>query len=344
MILPISNNKNKGLTSFTNEKKTFGHDKLKYDRDTLLENNFTIRSRIGINKLGNALTLFPAKGITGNKNANFYEFLTMGIVPYLTGSIVMMSVFNSKNKIFAPFASAKASAIGKKMALGVLLYGAFKELAKPLVTRPVKWFTGIDTEVPYAKVIYELPDHVNDNDTESIEHHKIFESKDFPRWDLLYKSEAKGEKRNEYYDNVAKKLGYGENLADSDQEMKPIIKEIAIKTGFAKTISSYLWAGVGVMLATQEPWDEFFKVATLKFWQPKKFLHSLKIFAKSAKKSAIELYKGPQLEKGFKKNAGKYMIGLASLSTILGVINATHTKKLPKDKNVIDKSGKVVVD
>ncbi len=346
MILPISNIKNHNNMKFTsNDVGNNGEKKLKYDKDTLLDNDFWARVSAPFDKFGNALTLYPAKGITGNKNANFYEFLTMGIIPYLTGSVVMMSVFNSKNKVFAPFAASKAGAIGRKMALGVLFYGLMKEIAKPLVTTPVKWLTGVDTEVPYAKVNYELPDHINDTDIMSIEHHKVFESKEFPRWDLLYKSESEGHVRNEYFDNVAKKLGFGENLPDSDQEMKPVIKDIAVKTDLAKTISSYMWAATGVMLASQEPWDDYFKVATLKFWKPKDFVHSMKVFGRSFKKSAVEFFNGPKLAKGFEKHAGKVMIGLAALSTVAGVLNAVNVKKPPKaNGRNIDKNGKCVVD
>ena len=345
MILPISNINNNNIKFTSKDVENPAGKKLKYDKDTLLENDFLTRTSANIDKFGNALTLYPAKGLKGDKNANFYEFLTMGIIPYLTGSLMMMSVFNSKNKVFAPFASSKAGAIGRKMALGVLFYGVMKEVAKPFVTRPVKWLTGVDTEVPYAKVNYELPDDIDDTDIMSIEHHKVFESKEFPRWDLLYKSEAEGHTRNEYFDNVAKKLGFGENLPDSDQEMKPVIKEIAVKTDLAKTISSYLWAATGVMLATQEPWDDYFKVATLKFWKPKDFAHSMKVFGRSAKKSALEFFNGPSKAKGFGKHAGKIMLGIAALSTVAGVLNAVHVKKPPKASDkVINKDGKYVVE
>ena len=56
----------------------------------------------------------------------------------------------------------------------------------------------------------------------------------------------------------------GTNLKDSDQEVKPRIKEIVVKTNLAKNISSYLWAAVGVGLAFQEPWDKFFNAKGFK--------------------------------------------------------------------------------
>lgn len=343
MISSISNYNN-GV-SFKNNDNAQGN-KLPYAKDTLLENNFANRTRIGFDKFTNALTLYPAKGLKGSKNANFYEFLTMGTVPYVIGSLMLMSVFNSANKYFAPLARSKAGAAGRKMALGVLFYGILKSATKSFVTMPVKWITGVDTEVPYAKVNYELPDSISDTDITSIEYHKAYESKEFPRWDLFYKSEAHGEKRNEYYDRVAEKVGYGEDLNDSDQEMKPVIRKIATKTDMAKTFSSYLWAATGVAYAFQEPWDDYFKVATLKFWKFGKFKHSLKVLMDSAVKSAKELYHGPQNANGWSKHAGKFMIGASLLSSVLGVVNATHVPKLSKlsAEDVIDKDRKYVVN
>lgn len=314
-----------------------------YLKDTLLENNLRNRTRIGIDKLSNALTLYPAKGIKGNRNSNFYEFLTMGTVPYLVGSGMLMAVFNSANKHFAPSAQSKASAIGKKMALGVLFYGVMKEATKSFVTKPVKWLTGIDTELPYAKVNYELPDHINDTDITNIEYHKVFESKDFPRWDLLYKSEAKGEVRNEYYDKVASKLGLGENLRDSDQETKPLIRSIAVKTDMAKTLSSYLWAATGVAYAFQAPWEDYLNNFTLKFWKGKKFAHSMKVFKDSAINSAKELVKGPKHAKGVTKHIGKALLIASALSSVIGVANAVSIKKQSSSTNYVDKDRKYVV-
>lgn len=340
MILPV-NNFNKIPFSANNDS----NNKLEYTKDTLLKNNFTTRTRIGFDKLTNALTLYPAKGFKGSKNANFYEFLTMGTVPYLVGSGMLMAVFNSASKYYTHYDKSKAAKIGKKMALGVVAYGVIKELSKTLITKPVKMLTGVDTELPYAKVIYELPEDINDTDIISIEYHKIFESSEFPRWDLLYGDEAKGQKRNFYYDKVSKKLGLGENLNDSDQEVKPLIKEIVVKSNTAKNISSYLWAAAGVGLAMQEPWDEFFKVATPKFWKRKEFGKTIQAFFKGLGRSINSLYNGQG--KGIQKHAGKGLIYLALLSSVAGVINVLNSSNKPSKMDATDfikKDGKYVVN
>lgn len=328
-----------GLTEDKNKKET-------YDKDTLLKNNFSTRSRIALDKFTKAFTVYPAKGMKGSINSNFYEFLTMGIVPYIIGSGTLMAIFNSANKHFAPFERAKASALGNKMALGVLFYGLFKGLSKSLTNVPVRMITGIDTQLPYAKVNYQLPERPDDADLMSIEYHKVGESVDFTRWDLLYGNHKTG-KQNEIFDKIAKKNGLGENLNDSDQEVKPIYKEVLVKSSLTRSISSYLWAATGVALAFQKPWENYFKVATLKFWHINDFAHSMKIFGQSFIDSIKELYRGRKNSYSkIEKHSGKALIALAMAVNILGILNTIHLNKKPakdKSKNIIDRNKESVV-
>jgi hypothetical protein len=328
-----------GFTSKTEEPK-----KLKYNKDTLLENNLKTRATIACDKFVKAFTTYPAKGLKGDKNANFYEFLTMGTVPYLMGSAALMAVFNAANKYFTPFAKSKAGSLGKKMALGVAMYGVAKEASKALINKPVKALTGVDTEMPYAKVVEGFPKYEGDPNTKSIEYHKVFESVEFPRYDLLYGKT--NENRNAYYDKVAKKLGLGENLKSSDKEVKPRIKDIIIRSNTAKSISSYMWAAAGVGLAVQKPWDNFF--ASMKKGHGfEKVKNVARSFGNNFVKAAKDLWTGGANPTGIQKYAGKALIGAAVLSTVIGVantvINARKSANL-EDKNVFDENRKVVVD
>lgn len=342
MILPVSNFREKRI-SF--KSKNAEDKELSYDKDTLLKNNFSTRTRIGLDKLTKAFTVYPARGLKGSKNSNFYEFLTMGTVPYIIGSATLMAMFNATNKKYMPDEMIKASLIGRKMALGVLLFAAFKSISKSFINIPVRAITGVDTQIPYAKVNYQLQESPNDYDLTSIEYHKVGESVDFPYWSLLYGDPSKGEKLNFRFDKIAKKNGLGENLNDSDQEVKPLYKEVLIKSSLARSISSYMWAATGVALAFQNPWDSYFKVATLKFWKPKEFIRSLKIFKDSFIQSAKDLYKGAG-ETKFEKHSGKALLAVALGSTILGVLNSVHITKKPsnvKAKDVMDKHKESVV-
>ena len=343
MILPIRDYSGKNINFVQGGINEDAKKSDPYDKDTLLENNLGTRARIGLEKTTKAFTVYPSRGLKGSRNSNFYEFLTMGVVPYLIGSGTLIAIFNAINKIFPHFSRTKAAKLGHPMAMGVVLYGIFKELSKTFITYPVKWKTGVDTEVPYAKVNYRLQESEND-DLTSTEYHKVGESVDFPRWDLLYGDTSKGESLNFRYDKIAKKNGLGENLNDSDQEVKPIYKEILVKSKLAKSISSYLWAAVGVGLAFQKPMAPYFKAATLKFWKPKAFFKQFKVFGKSFVRSCESLYKAaPGAENLFEKHAGKGLIGIAALATVWGILNTIHVTKKPKHSNVIDPSKESVV-
>ncbi len=332
----IQSSNNISFSAKVNEQKP-----LKYQKDTVLKNNLATQVEVATDKFTKAFTTYPAKGLKGDKNANFYEFLTMGTVPYVLGSAALMGVFNLANKYFTPFAQSKAGSVGKKLALGVLFYGAAKEASKALINKPVKALTGVDTEMPYAKVVEGLPKFEGDKNTKNIEYHKVFESVEFPRYDLLY---GHGEERNAYYDKVAKKLGLGENLKSSDKEVKPRIKEIVSKSNSAKSIASYLWAGVGVGLAVQKPWDNFF-TATTKGQGLKKVGNCIKSFGRNFVESAKELWTGGANPTKGQKIAGKALIGAAVAATVLGVANtvisARRSSKLSNEE-VFDKNKQVV--
>lgn len=260
---------------------------------------------IQTDKLKNAFTKYPIKGLKGSKNANFYEFLTMGTVPYLVGSATMIGVFNYASKYFDTPSAVNALKNGKKFGIGVALYGVAKTLSKKLIETPVKWKHGIDVNMPYKKVVHELPEESNKDNLVTHEYHKVFESVDFPRWDLLYGNEYFGEDRNAYFDKVAKKMGMEEGSLDhSDQKMKSKIKEKVVQTKLFSTLASYLWAGTAVGIAMQKPWEglKFGKGFVKDFGS--KFVQSCKQFVKNDSKATTI--------------AGRALLGTAVGVTLLG--------------------------
>lgn len=266
MVNLVTNNRTPILFGKSGEKK----EEVK-ENDRLLDKEskmrtITLPAQIQATKLAKACTEYPIKGFKGSKNANFYEFLTMGMVPYLVGSGTMIGVFNLASKFFETPAAKSAAKLGNKMGLGVLFYGVAKTLSKKLIETPVKMKYGIDVNLPYEKVIYQLPEGENpQKDLTKKEYHKVYESVDFPRWDLLYKKKDKNDpnaeevNRNEYYEKVAKKMGLYKTDSEipyPDQKVKPLIKEKVVKTKLFSTLSSYLWAAVGVAVAMQKPWEK----------------------------------------------------------------------------------------
>lgn len=327
---------------------------LKTENETrILPNNMNTRIKQGFQKTSSAFLDYPAKGLTGDINSNFYEFLTMGIVPYLAGSGMFMVMFNCVNKYLLPADKKIASSIGKKFALGVVLYGVFKNITKNLITKPIKMATGVDTEMPYENIVYPLPKEAGENANIEIQHQqrKIFDSKEFYRKDLLDR---------EYFDKVAKKLGLGENLNDSVSEVSPIIQNIVATTNTAKSLSSYCWAGTGVALASQDSWLDFFDAISkrekyirkenegllsvtknkLKAFG-KNSLNITKTFFKSFGKGCKSLWQGKSGDTGYMKHAGKgFVLFSALLTTILTANTIIRARHLAKNNNVktIDKT------
>ena len=327
-------------------------------KSRILPNTYKTRTRQNAQKLENAFVYYPIRGLKGDVNSNFYEFLTMGIVPYIAGSAAFMLVFNAANKHLDLFAKEKASTYGKKMALGVILYGLMKNLSKNFVTKPVKYATGVDTEMPYENIVYALPTEPGADANIDIQYQqrKVYDSKEFFRKDLLSK---------EYFDNIAAKLGLGTNLNDSESEVTPIIQNIVTTTNTAKSLSSYCWAAVGVGMAVQDCWKDFFNSCSnrQRFKADKNagFLknalgktknickNSLKIpwsFIKTFFKSFGQLWQGKEMYNGFMKNSGKLLIGLATTASVALTHNAIKKAKHMTENNnkeTIDKSEKTVV-
>lgn len=309
---------------------------------------FVNSAKITMDKFQNAITVYPIKGLKGSKNSNFYEFLTMGMFPYVTGSLTMMAVFNAAAKHFTADAAANALKHGKKMALGVLFYGVAKNVSKKLIEQPIKWRYGVDVNMPYKKEVNELPESKNDKDLISHEYHKVFESVDFPRWDLLYDNEYFGDKRNSYYDKAAKKMGYGENLADSDQIVKPKIKELLVKSKTFTTLSSYLWSAVAVGIAMQKPWESLgnhkVKVALKEISIPKSIDKFCKTFAKSCKEF---VQGGVNKNKSVSIAAKSLLIAAAGVTLLGNLLTLVDFSKRKSDKaaaaSLIDDSKPKVV-
>lgn len=318
----------------------------------ILPNTAHTRVKQGFQKTSSAFLDYPVKGLQGDINSNFYEFLTMGIVPYLAGSAMFMLVFNVANKFLDAKSRKIASKIGNKMALGVVFYGILKSLSKNLVTKPVKAATGVDTEMPYENIVYPLPKEAGNAANIEVQHQqrKVFDSKEFFRKDLLDR---------EYFDEVAKKLGLGDNLNDSVTETTPIIQNIVATTNTAKSLSSYSWAAVGVGLAAQDSWCGFFDSIThRKHYVPKEGESLLsktgnklqnsgknlweitKAFGRSLKGSCKSLWNGTPADSAYMRHAGKGLVGFAAgLTAFLTANTIIRAKNMAKNKNIntIDK-------
>ena len=330
------NNKSFGVT--LNDRRKNGkietrEQEIQEASDCIVENTFRNRAKISADRITNAFTIYPAKGIKGDKNSNFYEFLAMGTVPYLLGSGALM-LAAPITKLFDKHGGKQASKYCNAFALGVLAYGLLKNISKSFIKKPVKWITGIDVDLPYKKIVRDLPSTSDGKVNANIEYHKVFESADFTRTDLLYDYDKYGKKRGSYYDYIAQKNGLGKNLNASDQIAKPFIHKVVVKERLAETWSSYAWAILGVGLCMQDSTKEFFGLkSTAKGIQK---LSPSNIWGKTKRLGSTIV---GSIKEMHSKKAGKALIYTAIASTILGnIISLTNNK--PKKANEINMNNK----
>lgn len=308
-----------------------GSHKSASSNDQIIKKTPLIGARIVADKLVKDVFTYAPKGLQGSRNSNFYEFLSLGLVPNLVGSGMLIALFNAANKGFSMPAKSFASISGRKMGFGVALYAVGKWLGSKLINKGVQLKTGVDLEMPYKKVVTELPDGKNDKNLTAIEYHRVFESADFPRWDLINKQGEQQGNRYVWYDKIAKRMGFDEPLNSPDQIVQPKVKETVIKASAAKSISSFIWAALGVALAAQAPFEKKFSVASGDIMTKAKSMG--RNMALTLKNSFVDLYTGRNF--GFthgSKIVGKALIFGAAASTILGVINATRGFKVAKDQ------------
>lgn len=298
------------------------------NEDHIIKKRPTTGARIVADKFVNDVFSYAPKGMTGSKNSNFYEFLSLGLIPNLVGSASLILISNALNNKFGGRDSLFANMNGRKMAAGVVLYAAGKWLGNKIINKGVKATTGVDMEMSYKKIVHELPDYKGDPDTTSVEFHRVFESTDFPRWDLINKQGEHNNNRYEYYDKMAKKMGYTQELNASDQVVQPKIKEVLVKSTAAKSISSFVWAALGVAIAAQKPFEEF-----MNFRQKPTFTQAVKELPKQVAVTMKESVKSLA-----KTKMGKGLMIGAAATSILGIWNASKNFKAPKEnkKSTVD--------
>jgi len=201
------------------------------------------------------LVYFP-KGFQGSKNSDFYEYLSLGMVPYLIGSAMLIGVYSgAKNQYLDPSKMA-AGNIAKSMGAGVVLYGIGKWLSKKISHKLIKASTGVDLDMRYLNKVSELPENGNDKGITRVQYPGVFDSADFPRKDLIAQdSELNYDNVYAYEDKIAKKAGFKNKLSAPNQVMWPKIRELKVRATALENVSKYIMAATGVALGSQKAFE-----------------------------------------------------------------------------------------
>ena len=308
------------------------HEKLSSTSDRIIKKTPLTGARIVADKLVNSVFTYAPKGMAGSRNSNFYEFLSMGLIPNIIGSAMLIALFNLVNHKFRNPDRQFAAIPGRKMTYGVIFYAIGKWLGSKLINKGVQLKTGVDLEMPYKKVVTELPEYPGDTDLTRIEYHRVFESADFPRFDLINKMGEQKGNRFLWWDKIAKKMGFKKPLNSPDQTIQEKVREIIIKATSAKYISSYFWAALGVALAAQEPFEHKISMP-IQGTKSERIKGLARNFATTLRDSFLDLYNGNNMKfKYSSKIVGRTLIFGALASTILGVYNATRGFKVAQNQ------------
>ena len=238
---------------------TFGKDPGKtnadgYKEDTILNDNFSTRFRVNNEKTSNIPLVHFPRGLKGAQDYTFFEFLQTAKFPYYVGGPILAALFYAGVKYDKPNSGKAARRAAKHIAVGVALYYVGAQLAKSIVNTAVRISRGINLEQPYRKVIPTSTDQTGafKRDTE---YHKVFESIDFTRWDLLYGHGGTNNEINQKYNKLAKKYNLDANSAsDADSSLKPLIrKTIAMARAWQYGLTA-AFVCLGIGMANQDAW------------------------------------------------------------------------------------------
>lgn len=237
----------KTLIAKTGEKKL---------KSRMLANDPLTKLKVQIKKAAK-LPEYAYRGLKGDPNANFYEYLSLGKIPYFIGGPVLAAVFAFGATRFGTQEKVSAVIRAKQIAVGVGLYYLGAELAKKVIDIPVKIFRGVDLNHPYENVVDCRAVSPTGFSPKKIEYHKVPESVDFTRFDLMTGDETKdnGKAVNEQFDKLANKFGIDKNVQGTDATLKGSIKKLIISSSAFKYMLTAPFVVLGVALAAQKNAD-----------------------------------------------------------------------------------------
>jgi len=313
--IKVSNFPEKGYFSSKEEKK----DRFYLNESHIYKQGPLAGIKATAHKLENdILTYFP-KGFSGSKNSDFYEYLSLGMVPYLIGSFMMYKL--RFPDIFLKSADRTMAGIeANKFGAGILLYGIGKLLSKKIAHSLIHASTGVNLDMKYINRVNELPEPGQDRGLQRKQYPGVFDSVTFYRCDLLDKdSELNHDDTYWYYDKVAKKAGYKNRLNNPNQEIGPKLKQLKARTTALENISKYIVAATGVALGAQKSIGDirFSKVLTkTKGFDIGALIGNAKGLANGLKGACRELWNGSDVNT-FTKNYGKALVIASGVSMLL---------------------------
>lgn len=250
--LNVENLPNKGyVVSIENKKEEF------YKNESHIHKQGPLSGvKAELHKISNDIFTYFPKGFQGSKNSDFYEFLSLGKIPNLIGSVMLIGLYSFANNKFNAKDANSAAKTAKCFGAGVVLYAIGKWLNKKIAHTGIKAATGIDLDLRYINKVNELPEPGQDKGIVRTQYPGVYDSVDFYRRDLLAKDAELNHDDMYYHDDIiAKKAGYGEKSNAANQIATQKIREVKTRTTALENITSYIVAATGVALGSQKAFE-----------------------------------------------------------------------------------------
>lgn len=195
-------------------------------KEQILRLNALQKLSLGIKKVTKDIPDSMIRGLQGDRTVNFNDFLQMALVPYYLGGAMLYNCFRAGGDIKT----------AKKQGVGIVLYYLGVGLGNNFVDSFVKHKFGIDLNLAYKASDGRI--------------HKVFESVDFTRWDLLEEKD---------WQLMGDRLGIPRDIVDRDTAIKEEVTKILVKARAWKLVLGSTFAAIGAgFIARNKVWEGLF--------------------------------------------------------------------------------------
>jgi hypothetical protein len=318
----------------TNSKINFGKSSKSEPRDYVYQP--TVKNKVQSTvSTAKSLPDYFNRGLKGDPDSNFYEFIKMSKLPYLLGGPGLVATIMAGSNLFDIKANKAAKFNGKGMALGCAGYYLMSAIAKACIDKPLKMARGLDLNHPINTVSFNRPHDKEGHSTFKDEKHSLFESSKFIRWGFVSPDEP-----DFNYKEIQRKMGIPEDANNPDAMMRPIISSTIKRANSWKYLTSAFAVMLGVGLGNQKALKEDFmtgivsSIKNTKKVSVKNIANGFKTkVAQPIKNSFVSLWKGSE-------TLGSKVTGKVAILGFLASVAAANVSILSNSKVKQDKEAK----
>lgn len=220
-------------------------------RTKLLPDDPLTKLHVGI-KQARKLPEYAYRGLKGDPDANFFEFLQLSKIAYWSGGPTLIALFGlGRHKLTT-----------MQKCAGAVGYYALAAAGKAVIDVPVKLFRKIDLNHPYKNVVSCRAVNKEGFSPKKVEYHSALESHDFTRFDLFENNEDEtakdGRLANKHFDKMAKAMGIDAKLNDSDSTVKTYMKRLVATAKTWQYLMIIPFSTIAIAMSKSGEWGSNF--------------------------------------------------------------------------------------